>query len=115
MKRYDFNSFDEFEESGISGEWEAVTVVHENGWVKCDLMTDCKSYKTAIRRFFKMLGNDGIFEGWQECMIESAENGYFKLNDAELADGTRNKDRHFAYEIESLDENGWYIFLNLRA
>ena len=116
MKRYDFNSFEEFSESGTAGEYEALTVITENGWIKADLMTECKSWKTALRRFFKLLdpnGNDPAFEGWYECMSESAENGFFKLNDRMMADGTRNPFPCYAYEIEALDENRWYIFLNV--
>lgn len=114
MKRNDFNSFEEFENSGTAGNYEEVTVIRENGWIKCDLLTECKSWKTALRRFFKMLGNEGIFEGWYECMTESAENGYFKLDDFTMGNGSKNPLPGYCYEIEETSENVWYIFLNLR-
>lgn len=113
MKRNDFNSFEDFHNSGTAGNYEELTVVHENGWIKCDLLTECKSWKTALRRFFKMLTED-IFEGWKECMEEAAENGYFKLDDFIMGDGSKNPFPGYCYEIEAIDENTWYIFLNLR-
>lgn len=114
MKRNDFNSFEDFHNSGTAGNYEELTVVHENGWIKCDLLTECKSWKTALRRFFKMLTED-IFEGWKECMEEAAENGYFKLDDFIMGDGSKNPFPGYCYEIEAIDENTWYIFLNLRT
>lgn len=115
MKRYDFNNFDEFSAAEVSGERETLTVVTENGWIKADLMTECKSWKTALRRFFKALdpNNAEEFKGWYECMRESAENGYFKMNDSRMADGSRNPYMSFAWEIEEMDDGEWYIFLNI--
>lgn len=115
MKRYDFNSFEEFSDAEVAGEWEALTVVTENGWIKADLMTECKSWKTALRRFFKALDPDSAeeFEGWYECMRESAESGYFKMNDSRMADGSRNPYMSYAWEIEEMNDGEWYIFLNI--
>lgn len=115
MKRYDFNSFEEFSDAGVAGEWEALTVVTENGWIKADLMTECKSWKTALRRFFKALDPDSAeeFDGWCECMRESAESGCFKLNDSRMADGSRNPFMTYAWEIEEMNDGEWYIFLNI--
>lgn len=115
MKRYDFNSFEEFSEAEVSNEWEALTVVTENGWIKADLMTECKSWKTALRRFFKALDpdNSDVLSGWYECMKESAESGYFKLNDSRMADGSRNQCMTYAWEIEEMNDGEWYIFLNI--
>lgn len=114
MKRYDFTSFADFEESGIAPEREAVTLIRENGWFKADLMTECKSWKTAVNRFFKALENVPEFDGWKDFLRESAENGYFKDNDSTMADGSRNEFQSFAWEIEPIDESQWYIFLNIR-
>lgn len=38
-------------------------------------MTECKSWKTAIRRFFKSLTDYPEFNGWQDGILESCENG----------------------------------------
>ena len=115
MKRYDFNSFDEFHAAEVSGEWEALTVVTEGGWINSDIMTECKSWKTALRRFFKALDpdNSDVFSVWHECMMGSAENGYFKMNDFTMADGSRNPCPSYAWEIEDMNDGEWYIFLNI--
>lgn len=114
MKIRFFDSFAEFEMSGTAGNYEEVTVIRENGWIKCDLMTECKSYKTALRRFFKALANVPEVSGWYEDMSESAENGYFQMNDNMMADGTRNPFPGYAWEIEDHD-GAWYIFLNVKT
>lgn len=114
MKRYDFTSFEQFEESNTAGEYEALTVIDENGWLKSDIMTECKRWQTALRRFFKMFGEDSRLDGWYECMKEEAENGYFKLNDSTMGDGSRNEFPAYAYEIEEIDDGVWYIFLNVK-
>lgn len=115
MKVFEFNSFDEFDAAEVAGEYEALTIVKENGWINSDLMTECKSWKTAVRRFFKALATvyPEIAE-WEEGLKESAENGYFKENDFTMADGTRNPFPSYAWEIEEVQENVWYIFLNVK-
>lgn len=107
MKRYDFNSFDEFEESGIAGEDEVLTVVHENGWWKGDMTTACKSWKTALRRFFKAMNESEIKDYWFDDMYETFDDGYMREGD--IAEGMLPT---FCYEIDHLDDNLWYIFLN---
>jgi len=114
MKRYDFTSFEQFEQNGTAGEFETLTVIDENGWLKSDIITECKSWKTALRRFFKLLGEDPRLDNWYECIKDEAENGYFKANDSTMADGSRNEFPSFAYEIEEIDKGIWYIFLNIK-
>lgn len=115
MKIYEFSSFEEFERAEVAGEDEALTIVTENGWIKSDLVTVCKSWKTALRRFFKALSarHPEIAE-WTESLTESAENGYFRMNDSMMADGTQNPFPGYAWEIEEVQEGVWYIFLNVR-
>lgn len=107
-----FNSFDEFEKSGTAGNYEETTVIRENGWIKADVMTECKSWKTALRRFFKSLSSVPELSDWYEYLRESAEYGCFKQNDFMLNILERNEFPSFAWEIEAVDENVWYIFLN---
>lgn len=101
--------------SCTAGNYEETTVVRENRWTNCDLMTKCRSYKTALRRFFKALANVPEVSEWYEALSESAENGYFKMNDFMMADGTRNPFPTYAWEIEEVQEGVWYIFLNVRT
>ncbi len=109
MKRYDFESFDDFDESGVAGYREAVTVIHENGWIKADLVTECKSWKTALKRFFKSVPE--LKESWYECIVECIESGYWKANDYKLADGTRNPIPGWAWEVECMDDGLWYVYV----
>jgi hypothetical protein len=114
MKRYDFTSFEQFEQSGTAGEYEVVTVIDEYGWMKSDIITECRSWKIALRRFFEALGEDSRLEGWYESMREGAENGYAQLNDFTLGNGNRNDCPSYAYEIEEIQDGVWYIFLNIK-
>lgn len=109
MKRYDFESFDEFDESGVAGYREAVTVIHENGWIKADLVTECKSWKTALKRFFKAVPE--LKESWYECIVECIESGCWKANDYELADGSHNPIPGWAWEVECMDDGLWYVYV----
>ena len=50
--------------------------------VSADLMTSCKNYKTAVRRFFKALKEFPELSEWEEDVIESCKSGYFKAMDS---------------------------------
>jgi hypothetical protein len=108
MKIRFFDSFAEFEMSGTAGNYEEVTVVRENGGIKCDLMTECKSYKTALRRFFKALANVPEVSGWYEDMKNAADGGCFKAQDI------YHSDPGYFWAIEDHD-GAWYIFLNVKT
>ena len=96
MKTFYFDNFNDFEESGVAGEYEVTAIVkkdHCNN-LCADLMTECKSWKTAIRRFFKSLADYPEFNGWQDGILESCENGYFS-------------------DKETYYDDCWYICLNV--
>ena len=97
MKRYDFYSMEDFENSGISA-YDTPVCVHENGWFKADLLTDTKSVKVALNRFFRAFPE---VASWRESM-----EGCFKMHD---------KDGGFHWEIDTTnaDDGTIYIFLNL--
>lgn len=117
MKRYDFTSFDQFHDSDVAGEYEALTVLDENGWLKSDLMTEGKSWKTALRRFFKLLGDDSRVAGWYEDMRENAEAGCFKMDDFTWGLWQKNDKPSYSWGIEHVGDDGWdvwYIFLNVQ-
>lgn len=81
MKVVKFASFEEFENSKVAGRSEVVAMVHRtckgHNQISADLITECKSWKTAVKRFFKAIGNDARFDGWEDSITESCENGYF--------------------------------------
>lgn len=114
MKVRFYDSMHEFELSETSGNYEEVSVVRENGWIKCDLMTECKRYQTALRRFFKALENVPEVYEWRETLEESTENGYFKMDDLTMADGSRNPVPGYVWGVEEYD-GCWYVYVNVRV
>ena len=115
MKTFYFDNFDDFEESGVAGEYEVTAIVkkdHCNN-LCADLMTECKSWKTAIRRFFKSLTDYPEFNGWQVGILESCENGYFSDKEIYFEGGKSVycKGGYF-WEVENYDDC-WYICLNV--
>jgi len=116
IKRVDYYSFEALEEDDEAlNKHDVVTVVHDRGWSRADIVCDCKSWKTALRRFFRGLGYDRTFAGWEEGLIESCENGYFTMNDFRMADGKANPYPSWAYGVEQLDSGYWYVFLNVKT
>jgi len=111
-KRIDYPSFEAYEH-GEDVRNEFVYVVHDNGWLLCDLTTCCKRPQTAVKRLFDQL-HEEIFDGWYGDISESVRGGYFESTDAKLADGSLNPYRLFAWGLEEVDDGIWYIFLNVR-
>lgn len=105
IKVDNYASFDEFSASGTAGNWNTITVIREDGWIKSDLMTECKSYKTALRRFFDNLKDVPEVAEWRDCITESCECGYFK----------ENEPQSYAWAVEEINEGEWYIYLNTRT
>lgn len=119
IARDDFYSWYEFEcflgdcilnDGDIS---ERVTVLHVNDWIRSDMTTNCKSWKTALKRFFSVL-REHCFYGWYESIRESCENGVFSADDMTLANGKKNPGFSWCYGVEQLDDDIWYIFLNIK-
>lgn len=80
-------------------------VYGSNGWICSDCTTACKSYKTALRRFFKALTENGesLISNWYAEILESCENGYFKMSDS----------GSYSWGIEEVSDGVWYVFLNI--
>lgn len=94
-------------------EYEEFPVVINNGnKIMMDMFTDCKSWKTALRRFGKQFGDiigEDIIKEWIDAMRECCEDGYF--NDTT---GWRPEwNGTYSWQVEEIDENKWYIFLNI--
>lgn len=108
MKTMTFKSYDEFdawtEQFDGCHEWEEVPVLISNEKrVSADLATDCKSWKTALRRFSKAFPNVPEFDGWFDGMKECAENGYF----SDVCEG------EYSWGIEEPSDGNWYVYLNV--
>lgn len=48
MKTYEFKSFEALYMSEAAGKYEILNIVNDNGWIESDLMTECKSWETAV-------------------------------------------------------------------
>lgn len=115
MKVMEFKNFDEFEQCENKQDYEMVAIVHyaERNTVCADLMTDCKSWKTAVKRFFKALENRPEFSGWKESIIESCENGYFSDKET-YWDNEKGSVYTGGYFWEVEDHGGsFYVCLNV--
>ena len=94
IMRRDFSSFAAYHDSGVAIKDDIVAVVKENGWIKADLSTECKRWKTAI--------------------IEAAESGYWKQSDFYMGDSSVNPYPGYSWEVENLGDDLWYIHLNVK-
>jgi hypothetical protein len=116
MKVRHFESFEAYENEEVTkGEYEVVDIVKYNNKISADLLTECKTWKTALNRFFKALENVKEFDGWKDGIIESCENGYFieaetYWNEEKCKSEYRGG---WHYQVEELDENLWYIELTV--
>lgn len=105
-----------------TSEYEEIPVVIDDGWkISIDMVTPCKTYKTALRRFEKTFQEvDGIAE-WIECMRESCEGGLFIdtsgwkpawTNDpVEIKEFAKNG--FYTWGVEEISEGYWYVYLNI--
>ncbi len=108
MKLRKFNSYDEYEtyyENKESEErYEIVDIVRTENRVCADMMTDTKSVKIALNRFFRTVKDCKDFADWEGDIRESIENGYWKDDSM--------KDAGYAWEVEDHD-GSYYICIIL--
>jgi len=118
--RKNFESMDRYitytENHDISD--NTVTVIDEAGWIKLDIVTECKNMKTAVNRMFSVLTDEEIknyeLDGWQDCILESIDSNYFSGGKyAAMENRWDPNDYYYSWEIEWIDENRVYLFLNV--
>lgn len=97
------------------------SVVIDSKGYRIDLMTECKSWKTAIKRFRKAFASESIsasVSDWCDMIAESCENGcwsdavkpsWFHTKE-EYEDYIRNGS--YSWGVEQVDDGLWYIYLN---
>ena len=118
MKLYTktYYSMDAYEADEPEYRYDTAYIVKKGGWTDCDMETECATYKTAIKRFFRAIDPEGKGVGYgrwtADMLIESCDNGCFAQNDGMMADGTKNPLPSFYWSVEELDDGVWYIFLN---
>ena len=111
MKRT-FKNFDEYSEYYENREYKMndVDVVENTVTVCADGEFECKNWKTAVRRFFKEINDNSLFDGWKECITECVENGIWK--EKEEYNGEHVCGGWF-WEVECIDEGLWYVSLTV--
>lgn len=99
MKRH-FNNYEEFKnyykyrqtEDGVV---DVIERKNKNGNRVCaDGIYDCESWEIAVKSFFKTLADDKRFSSWENIILESCKNNYFKSFDA-----TTNKTESYTNNI----------------
>lgn len=123
MKIYklEFGSMDEYCESKMAKRDEVLSVVKGGSHGKtrfcADLITNCKNWKTAVRRFFKALEGDARFDGWEDVITESCENGYFhdveKIWNVETLKSEYQGGWHWT--VEAIGEDAYYVEVTVEA
>ena len=103
-------------------EYENIPVLIDDGWkMSADMFTECKSYKTALRRFEKTFASVPEIKEWIEGIRESCENGCFEDTTGWKPAWTYDpeeikefaKSGTYSWGIEETSEGCWYIFLNI--
>ena len=119
-----FSSFDEYEawteKFESPADYQEIPTIIDDGWkVAMDLFSECKSYKTAIRRFVKAYSDGcGDVKDWGEGMLESCGNGYWKDSSTGYQDAAEERRiaqdfGSFSWGVEETSDGLWYIFLNV--
>jgi hypothetical protein len=73
--------------------------------------TSCKRATTAVQRFFSAIDPDKYpaIASWKDTLLESVQNGYF--DDKDVYNGMYTG--QYSWGVEAIDENRYYVFLNL--
>lgn len=131
MKLYEIKNYtpeewdsycDQQYDNGESPEENEITIVWHDGKACLDIQATGKRLVPILRKVEKALteaglaGQDGIFAGWfgawADSLTDSSEKRYFIW----AYDGKRDMENgiwSYSWGIEQLDDNLWYIFLNL--
>lgn len=117
--------YDRWTESFESpSDYQEIPSVIDDGWkISADMFTECKSWKTALKRFetaFVVVDSENI-SVWVECMRESCESGCFQdltgWKPAWTSDPEETKKFAeggiYSWGVEETSEGYWYIFLNI--
>lgn len=90
---------------------EVVCIVHGGDKICADLTTKCKSWETAVKRFFKAIEETSHEElkEWKEGFFESCNSGCFTDKESNNGQYTGG----WSYGLEFPDENTVYMWLNV--
>ncbi|MDO4649364.1 MAG: hypothetical protein Q4B26_12010 [Eubacteriales bacterium] len=103
-------------------EYDHIPTIIDDGFkIAADFETECKNWKTAVRRFEKTFKSVPELEEWFECIRESCENGFFKditgwqpcgMSLQEIRESARTNGA-YSWGVEEVSEGCWYIFINV--
>lgn len=105
-----------------TSDYQGYPVLIDDGWkIAADMFAECKSWKTALRRFSKEFSVIPEISEWLEGIKESCENGCFESVNGWHPAWTNNPEEVkkiaengiYSYGIEEVSEGYWYIFLNI--
>ena len=109
-------------ERGDAPEENTVTVVWKEKAVCMDILATGKRIVPILRKLEASMtaaglaGTDGIYSGWfgswADSLRDSFDRKYFDWNYSGEQDAERGQ-WSYSWSIEQLDENLWYVFLNL--
>lgn len=92
-------------------DFESIPTVVDDGWkISADLMVECKSYKTALRRFEKAFKDVPDIAEFYECLADSCDSKCFFAKEGYMSEQQYGA---LSYGVEQIDENRWYIYVNL--
>jgi len=113
-----FSNFNEYEDwterFDNCCDYEKIPVLIDDGWkISADMTTECKSWKTALRRFAKVFGDaDESVKEWIEFMRDAADCGQFHEKYIPII--TKDDDGSFySWGIEDVGDDIWYVYLNV--
>lgn len=112
LKVKEYRTMDDFEADPDRMSYETVAVVNKaDGYVCADVATFCKSWRTALDRFFKALANDSRFDGWKGTIEYGVKT--WGWSDRETVNGQYTGG--WFWQVENLGNGSWYISLNVAA
>jgi hypothetical protein len=111
-----FKDYDEFEKYYDDRECpnDVITMIESDTRINVDLNTVCKFKKTAIKRFFKAVKDYPDLMEWDGWInIDNNEDENIKDEVYNYMTKTNDFTGNYAIGVEYLQDNSWYIFMNV--
>ena len=112
LKIVEFSSQEEFENSGVAGQDNVISIVRENGVLKFDVMLTMKYVKRALDKLAVALKDYPDIAAFIEGFIEEYET-YGKIENYSGVNDIKEGCWSYSYGVEVFD-NGIYVFVNVK-
>lgn len=122
----EFISYDEYfewtEQFENCRDYQLLPAIIDDGFkISCDMLTECASINTVMNRFEKAFSYKAELKEWFETMRESFESGHYENIKGCYPTWTTDRkeiqkfleDGMYSFGIEQIDDNLWYVFLNV--